>query len=247
MTSSEWHLVYDLARDDERTRRIQEASLTRPGYGFPIKPALLGSPEWWGLIEQGVLPEVSVEGSIERVYWATGSMGDWAEVTLRHDDAADPWTRECDVRRYVEGLGARVHYVELEAKPDAPFAALDPVSKVVLRIWIEASTHWSPAIAPGPGGVGYRLAGAPGTHLPLHLPGGQPARPDHANLRRHGSGNRRPAIVGRVGAHVRVTDRRTNERTERRRQAVSAIAGEYNGVYDGFDLIEEGSCRSEGP
>ena len=245
MSSSEWHLVYDLARDDERVGRIQEASLTRPGYGFPTKPALFGSAEWWGLIEQGVLPEVSVEGSIERVYW--GSMGDWAEFTLRHEDAADNWAREGDVRRYVEELGVRIDYVELEAKPDAPFKRRDPISRVVLKIRIGASARRSPGIAPGPGGVGYRLAGGPGTILHyIYVPDSRQPRALERALADMGL----TTVIGSSlagGRDMRVTDRRTDELTERRQQTVSAIACAHDGVYDGFDLIEEGSCRAEGP
>jgi hypothetical protein len=171
--SVEWTLVYDLAVDVEHVRQVQDASLHRPGFGFPPEPFLFGSPEWWQQIESGAIPTKWVEGLITDVYWA--SMADWPEFRMRSEDGTETtWTRMGDARRYVEGLHAKISYVELEWKKDAAedvLLTLGPTAKVELKMWVEESPLRSPAVAPGPGGVGYELEGGPGTVLHyLRLP-----------------------------------------------------------------------------
>ncbi len=115
----EWHLAYDLARGAEQIERTQEGTLTKPGFGFQVEPALFGSPEWRRLIERGALPAREQAGVIRRVY--SGSMGDWPESSSGLPPT--PQRRRGpggDVRRYVEGLHARIHYLELKGKPDTP-------------------------------------------------------------------------------------------------------------------------------
>jgi hypothetical protein len=240
-----WHLAYDLARDEGRIRAVQQASLTKPGFGFPVEPALFGSPEWWDLVERRRFPATTVEGSISRVFWA--SMGDWPEFTLTSADGSETnWTREGDLRRYVEGLRARVRYVELERKPDAAFTPTEGVRKVVLGIWIEQSDRRSPAIAPGPGGTGYDLEGGPGTvrHY-IHLAGQASGQLVEALASRGFRSIAKPSSLG--GAWVTATHRSSDLPLDGSRQTVLRVADAHAGVYEGFDLIEEASCRAEGP
>jgi hypothetical protein len=83
-------------------------------------------------------------------------MGDWPEFELS-GATATTWTREGDGRRYVEGLLARLNFVEHPWKtPGKPL--LGDLSKIVLNIEIEESLLRSSGIAPGPGGHGYEMA-----------------------------------------------------------------------------------------
>lgn len=239
-----WHLVYDLARDAEQVKRIQHASLTKPGFGFPVEPALFGSSEWWRLIDRGVLHATEQEGVIRRVYW--GSMGDWPEFAVATADGTEAtWTREGDVRRYVEGMRARVRFLELRGKPDAPIEP-DRLRKVTLQIWVEESNRRSPAVAPGPGGHGLVLAGGPGTALHYILaPYDNPKRLLRAIVRRRMTATARPWFMG----GTRVTAKQTNATplVHENARAVAEIARDRGGTYEGYDLIEDGSCRAEGP
>jgi hypothetical protein len=156
VSKSEWVLVYDFASDEERIRHMQEASLSRPDVGLSAVP-LVGGKEWWDEIATGRRPTRRVEGTIAQVSWA--GMGDWPEFRVRVGDGSQStWTREGDVRRYVEGLGVRLIYVEHASKWGAAIAGLGEASKIVLQIAIEQSSLRSSGIAPGPGGAGYELA-----------------------------------------------------------------------------------------
>jgi hypothetical protein len=149
--------VYDLREDTRRIQAIQEATLTRPGYGLRQVPALFGSPEWWDKIGTADLPVITVSGVIDEVYW--GSMGDWPECKVRSaTNEVTKWTREGDVSRYVSGLRIEIEYVVQWSKEDAPLvvSGLSSESKIMVSVRIEESEKRSNPIAPGPGGAGWR-------------------------------------------------------------------------------------------
>ena len=150
-------VVYELSADEEYVNQMQDASVNRPDLGLVPDP-LVGGPEWWNEIKSGGRPTHHVEGTIVSAYWA--GMGDWPEFRIRAADGAEStWTRQGDVRRYVEGLRAQVEYVEHAWKRGGEAAmGLGDASKIVLRITVEDSPLRSAAVAPGPGGAGYELA-----------------------------------------------------------------------------------------
>jgi hypothetical protein len=101
--TDQWDLIYDLRADAERVRQVQDASLNRPGYGFPTTPYLFGSAEWWSAIDSGAIERRRVDGIISAVYW--GSIGDWPEFRLR----PDRWVgANMDARRRCHALRRRV-------------------------------------------------------------------------------------------------------------------------------------------
>lgn len=247
--SFQWTLVYDLAADAEHVRDVQEASLHRPGYGFPPEPVLFGSPEWWREIETGRIPTRWVEGVIADVYWA--SMADWPEFRMRSADGAETtWTRMGDVRRYVEGLHVKVSYVELERKKDARtdvLSTLGPTSEVKLQMWVEESVLRSPAVAPGPGGAGYELEGGPGTTLHyLELPDRERARELVKTL--EGQGEEVHTYPDGVGAHwfVRVKDASAAPAHDERRSELARLVERCGGRYDGSETIGEENSVARG-
>lgn len=149
-----WVTVYDLAADHRYIESVQQATLTRPGYGLEPDPALFGSEEWWGALGSDRLPIHLVEGTICRVWW--GSMGDWPMFALQNSEGVESeWTREGDRTRYAEGLRARVHYVLQRLKENSQMAAMGEgfrTQKVTVKIEVEASDRRSAGAVPGPFG-----------------------------------------------------------------------------------------------
>jgi hypothetical protein len=177
-----WLYVCELRRDRRQIEQVQRASRETDEYGFPTRPALFGSPEWWRLVENGQLPTHVLDGHIIDVYW--GSMGDWPEFRLLGADGTEySLTREGDPRRYVPGIRAQVRRVELERKPSA-FKGLDKTTNVVLSVLLQDVGERSPGITPGPGGHGYLLAGGAGTRIHYFWLPTQPKAEDIAATRR---------------------------------------------------------------
>jgi hypothetical protein len=148
-----WVLVYDFATDASRIATMQRATLGDGSYGLNPKPALVGTPDWWGAIYAGALPLTTLEGTIHSVYW--GSMGDWPEFELAVDDGSrSRWTRAGDLSRYVEGLRARVSSTRHPWKTPDPMRG--EANNVLLRVELEPSDKRSDPRAPGPGGIGLK-------------------------------------------------------------------------------------------
>jgi hypothetical protein len=157
----EWIRVYDFANEHDRIRDMQKVSTAPNDRGLSPTP-LIGSRAWWEEIERAKRPVHVLEGTISRVNWT--SMNDWPEFALRTNDGIETsWTRRGDLRRFVEGLGARVAYVEHAWKrpQQTPSGSAD-VAQIELWIDVEDSDLRSSGIAPGPGGSGYGLAARKG-------------------------------------------------------------------------------------
>jgi hypothetical protein len=234
-----WVVVYELERDEERLRHMQEASLERPDVGLLPNP-LVGGREWWDQIESGRRPTHRIEGTIEDVYWA--SMGDWPGFRIRAADGSEStWTREGEPRRYVEGLGVRLAYVEHPWKPEvAETAGLGETSKIVLTIEIEDSHLRSSGIGPGPGGVGYELARKEGdvVHY-LALPTKDEAR----EVERAIEGSGVTAMAARqpsAGSWLVHVWHRDTGAAERHFVTLRELAIGHGGAYDGGEVIAIG-------
>ena len=234
-----WVVVYELERDEERVRRMQEASLERPDVGLSPSP-LVGGSEWWDQIQRGERPMRRIEGMIEQVCWA--SMGDWPEFRIRAADASgSTWTREGEPRRYVEGLGVRLAYVEHPWKPEvAETAGLGETSKIVLSIEIEDSPLRSSGIGPGPGGVGYELARRDGDvvhYLAL------PTQDEAHEVERAIEGSGVTAMAARqqsVGSWFVHAWHRDSGAAERHFVRLRELAARHGGAYDGGEVIAVG-------
>jgi len=147
--------VYDLRSDHDLIKHMQQASLTRPDAGLALEPALVGSDDWWALIQKGALSQSIVEGVIRRVYWA--SMGDWPEFEVESANGdLSQWTREGDISRYVEGLQVRMGFVRHPWKEQLVNQMAATHSSLVIFVEIEESSLRSDPRAPGPGGIGLR-------------------------------------------------------------------------------------------
>ena len=136
--------IYDL-RDDTRTvKLIQHATLHTDHAGLRPDHGLLGSKEWWQAVDQGLIPQQTVEGIISRVYMS--GHGDFPEFELHSEDIGKTnWERRGEEKYYVIGRGGRIVYVLQEFKQ--PFEIQKrhsrneqiTHSKVVLEIWVENS------------------------------------------------------------------------------------------------------------
>ena len=139
--------VYRLRDDTGRIKSIQKTTLETADYGLVPEPALLGSSGWWQAIDEGRLPLQTAQGTITRVFW--GSMGDWPEfeLTTPNGDVLG-WTREGDIRRYVEGLQIQVAYVVQSYKPTAPILK-DKPANIIVEIMVEEIPLRSRGFGPG--------------------------------------------------------------------------------------------------
>jgi hypothetical protein len=124
--------------------------------GLATDHGAIGSEAWWLNVGRGVVPREEVNGKVARVFW--GSMNDYPMFALRSSDGAETeWAREGDVTRYAVGAGARVTYVLARWKPRTAQQIQSETTKLVLEIAVEDIGERSSRIAPGPGGIGYRV------------------------------------------------------------------------------------------
>jgi hypothetical protein len=236
-----WVCLYRLDLDKEFVAQVQEASRTRPKFGFPVEPALFGSREWWRLIDEGRTPSHWLVGEIIDVSW--GSMADWPVFTLRTADGSEHnLTREGDVRRYVIGIGARIHIAELERKP-TQVAKLGGENRAtrVLEIYVEDDPRRSPAIFSGPSGAGYELAGSPAIFVHYFW---VPNRPDAERLMaglddaaRSRSWRR---VMGGTGCSITLAPDDTAQLDR-----LLATTSDLGGRYEGYDVIPSDSSNAQ--
>ncbi len=229
--------LYDFAVEDELIAQMQEVSLDSSSpYGLSPNP-LVGSKDWWDEIETGRRPLHWIDGVIDSVWW--GSMADYPEFSIRvGDGTVTTWTREGDGRRYVEGIRARLSYVQHSWK-DPEQSGLGDTTHVVLQIWLEDTPRRSSGIAPGPGGVGYQLAREHG-NLVHYL--GFSSRDEAERAIRSFSSDEtsrsRPYSAGPGGPwFVQVWDADTSGVDARCRE-LAAVAEALGGQYDGGEIVE---------
>jgi len=139
-----WRVAYDLKSDEDVDGM---AAATRSGHGIGRDPAVVGTPEWWSLLGTERLPVHSQEGVIERVFW-TGH-GDFPEFTLVSPDGSrGTWPRFGDHTLYVEGLHARIQWVEqrwAEAERRAFGDVIGEVTHLPVCVEVEDSDRRSAA------------------------------------------------------------------------------------------------------
>ncbi len=126
--------LYDLRDDREKTRLVQKATLETKDYGLVPEHGLFGSSEWWSAIEDGVIPVVTVDGIISRVFMS--GHNDWPEFEI--DDGRDKtrWTREGNDEMYQVGRRVRLKYVL--QKPKKQWLRDMKHNEEVLEIWVSA-------------------------------------------------------------------------------------------------------------
>lgn len=225
--------LYDIRCQPELTAQMQEVSLTRDDVGLAPDP-LVASSAWWQAIESGELQRGCLDGTITSVSW--GSMADWPEFEMRDSEGnVSTWTREGDLRRFVEGLRVRVEFVE------HPWKHADHVlgthSRVVLGMWVEESAARASGLAPGPGGAGYKLSRRQGdaTHY-LYVSDRDSGDALLAELERLGR-------VGRVWGGGTPTEWIVQVWTARADDArgeaagLDAVARRFGGRYDGGEIV----------
>jgi len=231
---ADWITVYGLAADTEGVKQMQEISLGPSDLGLAPAP-LICSDKWWKEIESGERPTHVVEGTISKVYW--GSMGDWPEFKLA-GETTTTWTRKGNGRRYVEGLRARLSWVEHPWKTPGKFAAAGDISQIVLSIEIEDSPLRSAAIAPGPGGQGYEMARRNGDAVHyLEFQTSDSADRAIGDLENTGLTTRKYGGDG-MGSWFVAAWHSDASAAERWRSDLEQVAGRQGGRYDGGEIVE---------
>jgi len=110
MRAMNWGRIYDLRSDTSRVAQMQDASQNKPGLGLSAKPALVGSEEWWSMVDDGRLAQHELVGTIAQVYWGGTDDQPAFQLTTANGDSSR-WFTEGDPRRYLQGLKARLRYV----------------------------------------------------------------------------------------------------------------------------------------
>lgn len=129
--SPRWTTIYRLADDADRVRRLQNASLYKPTFGFADTHGLIGSPEWWQQIDRGQLPREVIRGEISR-------FGRGPLVYIR-TDAGDEgqWVRMADTPLYEVGNPIEIDFVTQQLKPlAAQVWHSGPTDRVVIEVRI---------------------------------------------------------------------------------------------------------------
>jgi hypothetical protein len=148
-------VLYRLGDDTPRLEAMRRRSV-ESDEGLAPDHGTIGSEEWWSNVRRGVVRSQDVDGVVVRVFW--GSMNDYAMFALRGADGAETeWTRQGDITRYAVGARARVTYVVAQWKPKTAQQILAETTELVVEIAVEDIGERSSSIAPGPGGIGYRL------------------------------------------------------------------------------------------
>jgi hypothetical protein len=123
--------IYDLKRDDERVRQIQQATLEKTDFGLVPDPALFGSSEWWQAIKLGIIPVQTIKGVISKVFMS--GHNDFPEFEIDDGKEKTQWERRGIEEAYTVGRSVPLKYVVQKFKKSIPSLK---VSKSVLEIWV---------------------------------------------------------------------------------------------------------------
>lgn len=106
--------VYDL-REDPLLETLQRAALEHSDRGLSLKPALVGTEDWWNCIEAGTVPFFEIDGVVSNL--KSGPMGDWPSFEVV-DDKGNRHRFDCKGggKFYSEGLAVRIKYAIVTLK-----------------------------------------------------------------------------------------------------------------------------------
>jgi hypothetical protein len=132
--------VYELRRDHQRIRWLQEAAMTMRDVGLEPTHGLFGSSEWWRNIESGRLPVFKSSGVITEIY--NVGDGDFPEFTMVDGDGIESsWKREAncpeDDELFVVGRRVQLNYVLQRARMDLADLGIDQTEKCVLTLRVD--------------------------------------------------------------------------------------------------------------
>jgi|GEM_PF-1659899 hypothetical protein len=132
--------VYELRKDHQRIRWLQEACMTTRDVGLEPTHGLFGSSDWWRNIESGCLPVFRSSGVIAEVYHV--GEGDFPEFTMVDGDGIETsWKREANCAEdddlYIVGRRVDIAYVLQRARMDLADLGLDQTEKCILTLRID--------------------------------------------------------------------------------------------------------------
>lgn len=102
-------VVYQLRRDKQRIKAIQQATTTTRKFGLMQTHGLFGSDEWWEKIKSRNLTVQTLNGVIARLYM--GGMRDTPEFVVRSEDGKETtWLRYANSENLDEfyNVGSRI-------------------------------------------------------------------------------------------------------------------------------------------
>ena len=146
--------VYDLRKDKEWVRRVQQASIHAKEHALTNEHGLFGSKRWWGAVENGKIEKRTAEGVIERIY-GDESCGMFPEFEISSNEGkrsfvckwdrmfCEDFIRSRKAGYYEVGKRAKVVYSIMKRRRpmaiDDGRGGVDYMSenRQILEIWIE--------------------------------------------------------------------------------------------------------------
>jgi hypothetical protein len=123
------NVAYDLRQDANKLSQIRVASLSSGPFGLSTVNGIVGSPEWWGAIEAGIVKIESFVGVIRRV--DGGPMGDSAIVRIESGGDTRSWMMWEGFTKALLGKRAAVYYALIPPKnPPQPDFVVDLILQV---------------------------------------------------------------------------------------------------------------------
>jgi hypothetical protein len=122
-------IIYDLRRDKAKLNRIRKASLSTGQLGLTIENGIVGSPEWWSVIESGRIKVEKFIGFIRDL--DRGPMGDSAIVRIEGNNETKGWIAWEEFNSNLIGKKVDIRYVDVPPKhPPKPGFTVDLLLQV---------------------------------------------------------------------------------------------------------------------
>jgi hypothetical protein len=107
-------VVYDMRQDERLLAQMRKASLSTGQLGLTVKHGIVGSPEWWSVLESGQIKLEKFIGFIRRV--DGGPMGDSTIVRIEGNGETKSWMAWEGFSRSLIGKKVDVRYVGVPPK-----------------------------------------------------------------------------------------------------------------------------------
>ena len=125
-------VIYDLSKESEEIARLQAVSLSESGAGLKAEPALIGSTEWWDLVDTVRLPLIKVTGIVSDVHFS--GHGDFPEFEVTSGSEKTYWEIYGDIEKYKIGSKITIEYVLMELKEDPWLGVTNGPIECVLKV-----------------------------------------------------------------------------------------------------------------
>jgi hypothetical protein len=107
-------VVYDMRQDKTLLAQMRKASLSTGQLGLTVEYGIVGSSEWWSVVESGKIKIETFIGCIRRV--DGGPMGDSATVRIEGNGETKSWMAWEGFNSTLIGKKVDVRYIDVPPK-----------------------------------------------------------------------------------------------------------------------------------